>query len=45
MRNREVGDAVGYDAPAKLPLDYFLGLKRAAGEIHWRQEFAVGQLR
>src|SRR4029077_13680509 len=30
MRNREVGDAVGRDAPAKLALDHVFGLQRAA---------------
>ena len=45
MRNRQVGDAVGHDAPAKLALDHVFGLQRAAGKIHGRQKLSVGQLR
>ena len=45
MRNRQVGDAVGHDAPAKLTLDHVFGLLRAAGKIHGRQKLSVGQLR
>ena len=45
MRNRQVGDAVGHDAPAKFALDHVFGLQRAAGKIHGRQKLSVGQLR
>src|SRR5262245_7301083 len=44
MRHRQVGDAVGHDAPAELPPDRVAGHEGAAGQRHRRQELTVRKL-
>src|SRR5215470_12344956 len=45
MVHREIGDAVGHNAPAEFLFDHLLGLESAARKIHRRKKLSVGHLR